>query len=68
MARSIGMNKNRAGNLLAGARLKAELTQAELAEKAGIRQNMVSEYENGKRALTQAMAERFSGVLGVDLG
>jgi len=61
------MNKNRAGNLLAGARLKAEMTQAELAEKAGIRQNMVSEYENGKRALTPAMAKRFSGVLGVDL-
>ena len=61
------MNRNRAGNLLAGARLKAEMTQAELAEKTGIRQNMVSEYENGKRPMTKAMARRFSNVLGIDL-
>ena len=61
------MNQNRAGNLLAGARLKAEMTQVALAEKTGIRQNMVSEYENGKRALTPAMVRRFSRVLGVDL-
>jgi len=61
------MNKNRAGNLLAGARLKAEMTQAELATKVGIRQNMVSEYENGKRALTKAMAKRFSEALGIDV-
>ena len=61
------MNQNRAGNLLAGARLKAEMTQVALAEKTGIRQNMVSEYENGKRALTPAMVRRFSQVLGVDL-
>jgi len=62
------MNANRAGNLLAGARLKAELTQTGLAEKAGIRQNMVSEYENGKRPLTKAMARRFAEVLGIDPG
>jgi len=61
------MNANRAGNLLAGARLKAEMTQSELASKVGIRQNMISEYENGKRPLTKAMAKRFSEVLGVDL-
>lgn len=61
------MNKNRAGHLLAGARLKAEITQAELAEKVGIRQNMVSEYESGKRVLTKAMARRFSVALGTDL-
>jgi DNA-binding XRE family transcriptional regulator len=61
------MNENRAGNLLAGMRLKAELTQAELAEKVGIRQNMVSEYENGKRSLTPAMAKRFSQALNTDI-
>jgi len=61
------MNKNRAGHLLAGTRLKMEMTQAELAEKVGIRQNMVSEYENGKRVLTKAMARRFSEALGTDL-
>ncbi|MBG0779388.1 MAG: helix-turn-helix transcriptional regulator, partial [Desulfotignum balticum] len=31
-----------------GARLKANLTQARLAEKLGIRQNMISDYERGK--------------------
>ena len=61
------MNRNRLGNLLAGARLKAELTQAELATKVGIRQNMVSDYENGKRILSRAMCQRSSKVLGTDL-
>ena len=62
------MNRNRAGNLLAGTRLKAEMTQAEVTEKTGIRQNMVSEYENGKRPLSRAMAKRFSEALDVNLG
>lgn len=61
------MNRNRAGHLLAGARLKAEMTQLELAGKVGIRQNMVSEYESGKRALTRAMARRFAEALNTDL-
>jgi ribosome-binding protein aMBF1 (putative translation factor) len=61
------MNRNRTGHLLAGARLKAELTQSELAGKVGIRQNMVSEYESGKRALTRAMARRFAEALNTDL-
>ena len=39
------MEKNRIGNLFAGARLKAGLTQTQLAEKLGIRQNMVSDVE-----------------------
>ena len=62
------MSKNRMGNLLAGARLKAEMTQTELADKVGIRQNMISEYESGKRSLTPSMIKRFSEVLGVDFG
>jgi DNA-binding XRE family transcriptional regulator len=61
------MNQNRTGHLLAGARLKAEMTQSELAGKVGIRQNMVSEYESGKRALTRAMARRFAQALNTDL-
>lgn len=61
------MNANRAGNLLAAARLKAGLTQSALAQKTGIRQNMISDYENGKRPLSKAMAKRFSAVLGNDL-
>jgi len=59
------MEKNRIGNLLAGARLKAGLTQAELAGKLGIRQNMVSDYENGRRTYSDAMAGRLSKTLKV---
>ncbi len=55
--------KNRIGNLLVGARLKAGLTQGQLAKKLGIRQNMVSDYERGRRSLSPAMAARFSEVL-----
>ena len=59
------MEKNRVGNLLAGARLKAGLTQAQLARELGIRQNMVSDYENGRRTYSDAMAGRLSAVLKV---
>ena len=59
------MEKNRVGNLLAGARLKAGLTQADLADRLGIRQNMVSDYEHGRRTYSDAMAARLSKVLKV---
>ena len=59
------MEKNRIGNLLAGARLKAGLTQTQLAEKLGIRQNMVSDYEHGRRTYSDAMARRLSKTLEV---
>jgi len=59
------MEKNRVGNLLAGARLKAGLTQEQLADKLEIRQNMVSDYERGRRAVSPGMARRFSSVLQV---
>jgi plasmid maintenance system antidote protein VapI len=59
------MEVNRAGNLLEGARLKAGLSQKQLAEAAGIRQTMVSEFENGRRRVTAAMAGRFAKVLNV---
>ena len=62
------MEKNRIGNLLTGARLKAGLTQAQLASKLGIRQNMVSDYENGRRTYSDAMAKRLSAVLKVKEG
>jgi ribosome-binding protein aMBF1 (putative translation factor) len=57
------MEKNRVGNLLASARLKARLTQEQLAKKLGIKQNMVSDYERGRRRLSSPMAKRFSDVL-----
>jgi DNA-binding transcriptional regulator YiaG len=59
------MEKNRIGHLLAGARLKAGLTQRQLAAKLGIRQNMVSDYERGRRRYSDAMAARLSKVLQV---
>jgi ribosome-binding protein aMBF1 (putative translation factor) len=59
------MDRNRVGNLLAGARLKAGLTQGQLAKKLGIRQNMVSDYERGQRSLSPGMAARFGAVLHV---
>ena len=59
------MEKNRVGNLLAGARLKAGLTQAQLAKKLGVRQNMISDYERGRRTYSDAMAKRLSKVLKV---
>lgn len=57
------MERNRVGNLLVAARLKAGLAQRELADKAGIRQNMVSDYESGRRKLTKRMAARLATVL-----
>jgi ribosome-binding protein aMBF1 (putative translation factor) len=60
------MEKNRVGNLLAGARLKSGLTQEQLAVKLEIRQNMVSDYERGRRALSPDMAKRFSAALQVN--
>jgi DNA-binding XRE family transcriptional regulator len=59
------MQSNRIGNLLAGARLKANLTQVQLAEKLGVRQNMISDYERGKRRLSPAMAERMAKILNI---
>jgi ribosome-binding protein aMBF1 (putative translation factor) len=57
------MQSNRIGNLLAGARLKANLSQSELADKLGIRQNMISDYERGKRRLSPSMAKRIATIL-----
>ena len=43
------MQSSRVGNLLAGARLKAGRTQ-----------NMISDYERGKRRISSSMAKRIS--------
>lgn len=57
------MQSNRIGNLLSAARLKANLSQSQLAEKLGIRQNMISDYERGTRRLTPDMAKRIAETL-----
>ena len=59
------MQSNRIGNLLVAARLKANLSQSQLAQKLGIRQNMISDYERGKRRLTADMAKRIAETLNV---
>jgi len=59
------MQSNRIGNLLAGARLKAGLTQAQLAEKLDLRQNMISDYERGKRRLSPAMGKKIAKILNI---
>lgn len=59
------MQSNRIGNLLSGARLKANLSQARLAGKLGIRQNMISDYERGKRRLSPSMAKRIAKILNI---
>ncbi len=61
------MQSNRVGNLLSAARLKANLSQSQLAEKLGIRQNMISDYERGKRRLTPDMATRIAEQLNIKI-
>ncbi len=62
------MQSNRIGNLLSGARLKARLSQTQLAEKLGVRQNMISDYERGKRRLSLSMAKRIAKILRIKVG
>jgi ribosome-binding protein aMBF1 (putative translation factor) len=57
------MQSNRIGNLLSAARLKANLSQLQLADKLGVRQNMISDYERGKRRLSPSMANRIAEIL-----
>jgi ribosome-binding protein aMBF1 (putative translation factor) len=59
------IQSNRIGSMLEGARLKAGITQAVLAEKLEVRQNMISDYERGKRRVSKSMAERLAKALGI---
>jgi len=61
------MQSNRIGNLLSAARLKANLSQSQLADKLSVRQNMISDYERGKRRLSPAMAKRIAEVLHINV-
>jgi ribosome-binding protein aMBF1 (putative translation factor) len=60
------MEENRTGNLLAAARLKAGLTQVQLAGKLKIHQSIISDYERGRRTPSAATLARFCRVLGVN--
>ncbi len=61
------MQSNRVGNLLSAARLKANLSQSQLAEKLDLRQNMISDYERGKRKLSTDMAKRIAKILDIKI-
>ena len=51
--------------LLPGYRIKAGMTQKQLAEKSGIRQNLISDYETGRRRLTPAAAAKLAPALNI---
>lgn len=52
------------GDLLAGTRLKHELTQEQLAEKSGIHQVVISAYETGRRKLSRRAAVKLAAAMG----
>lgn len=54
------------GRLLAGFRLKHELTQKQLAQKLGIHPWIISAYERDKREITPEVAGNFARALGED--
>lgn len=54
------------GDLLAGCRLKHEMTQKQVAKKAGVPQSVISDYENGRRKLTRKAAVKFAKVFDED--
>lgn len=61
------MQENRTGNLLAGARLKKQLTQAELARRSGVSQSHISAMEKGRMKVSLAAAEKLGKALGEEL-
>ena len=60
------LNQNRSGSLLAGYRLRAELTQKQLAKKCGLAQSVISAYERGKRPISRKAALTLAKVLDID--
>ena len=54
------------GSLLAGTRLKHELTQQRLATMAGMSHATISAYETGKRPLSRRSAVRLAKAMGED--
>ena len=54
------------GAILRGLRHQDELTQAELAERAGVPRNHISEMEHDKRPIGRQMARKLAEVLDTD--
>lgn len=51
---------------LKGLRCREGLTQRQLAEKTGIKQNHISEMENGKRSIGKELAHKLAHALNTD--
>jgi DNA-binding XRE family transcriptional regulator len=51
------------GKILKGLRTRENLTQAQLAEKIGLRPHHISEMEHGKRVIGKAMAKKLDEAL-----
>lgn len=51
------------GKILKGLRAREDLTQAQLAEKIGLRPHHISEMEHGKRVIGKEMARRLAKAL-----
>ena len=51
------------GKRLRGLRAREDITQAEMAERLGLRQHHISEMESGKRPITLEMAKRIGAEL-----
>jgi len=57
---------SKAGNVLAGFRLRDSLTQAELARKAGTSQPVIAAIETGSRKVGKSLAFKLAKVFKVD--
>lgn len=53
----------RPGKLLRAARLRADLTQKELAAQLGVPQSHISQYEKNKRKIPADKARELAGIL-----
>ncbi len=54
------------GSAIRGLRYRENLTQAQLAEKIGVKRHHISEMENNKRPIGKAMAKRLARALHTD--
>lgn len=54
------------GDLLQGLRGREGLTQAEFAEKLGVRQNYISDMERNVRPISKAMAKKIGKTFDID--
>lgn len=61
------MNPKRLGKLIKALRENAELTQEQLAKKAGVNHSYISLLETGQRMPTVKTADKIAAALGVTL-